>query len=102
LLAQFENTTLGLFRVSCLIALRHLVSTVLILALLLLTALAATAVWQLIPLWVIGGCSLVAYVVNIFFRRILVRYGAKPYHPKGFRSTRAVIELQEEEMGEDE
>lgn len=85
LLAQFENSTIGLFKVACLIGLRHLLSTLALFFILAVAITLCSVSGFLLPIWSFGGFSLTAYGMNLIYRRVLVRYGAKEYVPRGFR-----------------
>lgn len=95
LLAQFENTTLNLFKIACLIGLRHLPSTLLVLVTAAASVLLCSCSGYLMPLWSFGGFSLTAYGMNVVYRGVLVRYGARPYRSRGLHLSPPATEKPE-------
>lgn len=85
LLAQFKNTTLGLLRISCLIGLRHILTTLVLVLMMAAAVVFCSVSGYLMPIWSFGGFALTAYGMNLLYRRVFVRYGATKYTPQGFR-----------------
>lgn len=103
LLSQFENSTWGLLKISCLIGLRHLLTTVAVLLIAAASVLLCSMSGYLLPVWSFGGFSLTAYGMNMLYRRVLVKYGAKGYTPRGFRLSGGYAGAEaEEERSESE